>query len=90
MIPLIIEGKKDLVVQRRLGFNGQIICVKNSSNILVDTLGEVLCDEDIIFVVFDDRGVSLSKDITQYLECRGVKVNSLLEKNSFHCSKESY
>lgn len=75
--PIIVEGKKDLAALRKLGFEGRIICVKNSGKALVDLLDEVQSDEVTLFVDFDDNGVSLAKSITQYLEGRGVKVDSI-------------
>lgn len=77
-VPIIVEGKKDLAALRRLGVNGRVICVKNSGKVLVDLLDNVQSSEVTLFVDFDDSGVSLAKGITQYLEGRGVKVNSVL------------
>ncbi|MFH0897874.1 MAG: toprim domain-containing protein [Candidatus Bathyarchaeota archaeon] len=77
-VPIVVEGKKDLAALRKLGVNGSVICVKSSGKVLVDLLDNVRSDEVALFVDFDNSGVSLAKDITQYLEGRGVKVNSVL------------
>lgn len=76
-VPIIVEGKKDLAALRKLGVDGRIVCVKSSGKVLVDLLDAVQSDEVALFVDFDDSGVSLAKGITQYLEGRGVKVNSV-------------
>lgn len=76
-IPIIVEGKKDVSALRKLGVNGRIICVKSSAKVLVDFLDDVQSGEVTLFVDFDDTGVSLAKDITQYLEGKGVKINSV-------------
>ena len=75
-VPLLVEGKKDSVALRKLGFTGKIICVKNSSKVLVDLLDDVQSNEVALFVDFDESGIALAKSITQYLEGRDVKVNS--------------
>lgn len=76
-IPIIVEGKKDFSALRKLGVNGRIICVKSSAKVLVDFLDDVQSGEVTLFVDFDDTGVSLAKDITQYFEGKGVKINSV-------------
>ncbi|MDQ1279799.1 MAG: hypothetical protein QG670_1061 [Thermoproteota archaeon] len=78
--PILVEGKKDLLALRRLGIGGEIICVKNSGKVLVDSLDEIQSEEIILFVDFDEYGIALAKDIIQYLERKGVKVNSVIWK----------
>ncbi|MFH0748482.1 MAG: toprim domain-containing protein [Candidatus Bathyarchaeota archaeon] len=76
-IPILVEGKKDMAALRKLGINGTIICIKNSTTILADLLDDVKSEEITLLVDFDDTGVSLAKNIQQYLEGRGVKVDSI-------------
>jgi 5S rRNA maturation endonuclease (ribonuclease M5) len=76
-VPIIVEGKKDLAALRKLGFNGRILCIKSSGKVLVDLLDEVQSGEVILFVDFDNNGVSLAKGIIPYLESRGIKINSV-------------
>jgi len=81
-VPLIVEGKKDLSALRKLGINGKIICVKNTGKILVDLLDEIQSEEVTLLVDFDDSGMSLAKDIMQYLQGKGVKVDSVFWKET--------
>jgi len=76
-VPIIVEGKKDLAALRKLGVEGRIICAKNSRQVFVDFLDRVQSREVILFVDFDEGGVSLAKEITQYLPGKGVKVDSV-------------
>ena len=76
-IPILVEGKKDLSALRRLGIRGEVFCVRNSGKVLVDSLDEVQNEEVILLVDFDEYGIALAKDIIQYLERKGVKVNSI-------------
>lgn len=77
-VPIIVEGKKDLLALRKLGITGKILCVKNSCENFVDFLDRVQSDEVILLVDFDKGGASIAKNIIQYLEGRGVKVNSVI------------
>lgn len=79
-IPIIVEGKKDLSALRKFSIKGKIICVRNSGKVFVDFLDGVQSEEVILFVDFDDYGIALAKSITQYLEGKGVKVNSIFWK----------
>lgn len=77
-IPIIVEGKNDLSALRELGVIGRIICVKNSAKFLVDLLDDLESGEVTVFVDFDSSGIHLAKKITQYLEEKGVKTDSVL------------
>ena len=77
-IPIIVEGRNDRRALNRLGIRGEIIPVKNSSKGLADILDEVQGSSAVIFVDFDDEGVTLGKIIKEHLEERGVKVDYLL------------
>ena len=76
-VPIIVEGKNDLVALSKLGVKGEVICVKNSSQIIVDVLDSVQSKEVILFVDFDYAGVSLAKDVSRYLEGKSIKVDSV-------------
>lgn len=78
--PILVEGKKDLSALRTLGIGGEIICVRNSGKVLVDSLDEVQAEQVILLVDFDEYGKALAKDIVQYLERKSVKVNSVIWK----------
>jgi 5S rRNA maturation endonuclease (ribonuclease M5) len=79
-IPIIVEGKKDFSALRRLGVNSEAVFIRNSGKVLADFLDEVKAEEVILLVDFDEYGVTLAKNITQYLEGKGVKVNSIFWK----------
>lgn len=52
------------------------MCIKNSGNILYDILDDISSTEIILLVDFDRYGISLAKNITQYLEKKRIKVNT--------------
>ncbi|MCW3987074.1 MAG: hypothetical protein NWE87_02025 [Candidatus Bathyarchaeota archaeon] len=74
---ILVEGKKDRSALRVLGVPGKIICMKHSGQILFDVLDQVSDREVILLLDFDDYGISLATKITQYLEEKRVKVNSV-------------
>lgn len=74
---VIVEGKKDCSSLRKLGVEGKIICVKNSGKVLSDLLDQVQGGEVILLLDFDDYGKALAKSITQYLEGKRIKANSV-------------
>ncbi len=74
-IPIMVEGKKDLLALRALGIKGKILCVKNSRENFVDFLDRIRAKEVILLVDFDEGGLSLARDVTRYLEGQGVKIN---------------
>jgi 5S rRNA maturation endonuclease (ribonuclease M5) len=75
-IPILVEGKNDRIALRRLGIRGEIMCIKNSGNILYDILDDISSPEIILLVDFDRYGISLAKNITQHLETKRIKVNT--------------
>jgi 5S rRNA maturation endonuclease (ribonuclease M5) len=79
-IPVIVEGKKDVSALRRLGIRAEAVCIRNVGKVLVDCLDDVKAEEVILLVDFDDYGVTLAKNIIQYLEGKGVKVNFIFWK----------
>jgi 5S rRNA maturation endonuclease (ribonuclease M5) len=74
---VLVEGKKDRSALRVLGVRGNIVCMKHSSQILFDFLDQLPDKEVVLLVDFDDYGASLVKKITQYLEEKRIKVNSV-------------
>jgi len=77
---ILVEGKKDGSSLRKLGVRGKIICVKNSCKVFSDSLDQIQTGEVILLVDFDDYGKTLAGNITQYLEGKRVKVNSVFWK----------
>jgi len=78
---VIVEGKKDRSSLRKLGVEGKIVCMKNSRRVLVDFLDQLKCREVILLVDFDAYGSALVRTITQYLEAKRVKVNTVFWKS---------
>lgn len=74
---VVVEGKKDRSSLGKLGVGGKIICVKNSKEVFTDFLEQVQAREVVLLVDFDDYGTALAKEITQYLERKRIKVNSV-------------
>jgi 5S rRNA maturation endonuclease (ribonuclease M5) len=74
-IPIIVEGRNDRRALKRLGIRGEIVTVKNSGKVLADLLDEVHGSRVVLFVDFDDEGVTLGRTIKEHLEERGVKVD---------------
>jgi 5S rRNA maturation endonuclease (ribonuclease M5) len=74
---VLVEGKKDRSALRVLGVRGSIVCMKHSGQILFDFLDQLPYKEVVLLVDFDDYGASLARKVTQYLEEKRVKVNSV-------------
>jgi 5S rRNA maturation endonuclease (ribonuclease M5) len=74
---VLVEGKKDRSALRSLGIQGNIVCMKHSGYILFDFLDQIPDREIVLLVDFDEYGASLTRKITQYLEEKRVKVNSV-------------
>ena len=74
-IPILVEGRNDRRALKRLGIQGEIVAVKNSGKVLADLLDEVPGSRAVLFVDFDDEGVTLGRTIKEHLEERGVNVN---------------
>jgi len=80
-IPIIVEGKADAGALRKLGVDGQVICVKASLKPLRDLL-EIIEEksEAIILTDFDRRGAELADRLKKALEEMRVKPNLLYWK----------
>jgi 5S rRNA maturation endonuclease (ribonuclease M5) len=75
-IPILVEGKNDRTALRRLGIQGEIICIKSSRHILYDSLDDISSAEIILLVDFDAYGTKIAKEIIQQLEKKRIKVNA--------------
>ncbi|NIR86394.1 toprim domain-containing protein [Candidatus Bathyarchaeota archaeon] len=79
-IPIIVEGKNDIIALRRLNVKGDIISAKTSGKSFLDVLREVEGTgkrEIIILMDFDRRGREWTKRLMQHLEKMKIKPNSL-------------
>ncbi len=77
-VPIIVEGKKDIMALSKLGIIGEMIQVKGSGKVLEDGLDLDYIDEVVIFVDFDEHGTELAKEISKIMEYRGVKANIII------------
>ena len=75
-IPILVEGKNDRTALRRLGIQGEIMCIKSSPHILYDILDDISSAEIILLVDFDAYGTKIAKEIIQQLEKKRIKVNA--------------
>lgn len=77
---IIVEGKNDRSSLERLGIKENIFCVKKSGKVLLDIIDQLQNQEVILLLDFDNEGKALTKNITQYLERKKIKVNSVFWK----------
>lgn len=67
-IPIVVEGKKDVLTLRKMSFAGDIIPVNSGGSVLNFTESLAKCyDEVIILTDFDRRGKILKGEIEKYL-----------------------
>ncbi len=82
--PIIVEGKKDVQALRNLGIKGKIISAKTGGKSFLDVISEVENTkkrEIILLLDFDRRGKELTKNLKEYLEATGIKLNLTFWKN---------
>ncbi|MEM0151536.1 MAG: toprim domain-containing protein [Thermoplasmata archaeon] len=74
-IPVIVEGKRDLISLRKVGLKGQIIIFNNGKKIIEFT-EEIIENYREIIILFDrDRkGKLLTETISRILSSRGIHV----------------
>lgn len=77
-IPVVVEGRSDVDVLRKLAMCGDIIAAKTKKSFLaLATELEKLDTEEVILLMdFDRRGKEWTKRLTQYLERTNVKPNT--------------
>ncbi len=74
--PIIVEGRKDRLSLRRLGVEGEILCLKSSAMGFFDFLEEIkLWREVIILTDFDREGRELSSQLVRELSRVRVKTD---------------
>jgi 5S rRNA maturation endonuclease (ribonuclease M5) len=76
--PIIVEGKNDVEVLRKLAFSGEVIAAKTRKSFLAlaTEIEGLDIDEVILLLDFDRRGEEWTKRLTQYLENTNVKANT--------------
>ena len=73
--PIIVEGQNDCRTLNNLGIKGNFLCLKSTSNILLDQLDKIEETKVILLVDFDKEGIELVKKIVRYLNLKGIKVS---------------
>ena len=77
-IPIIVEGKKDVIALRMLGIKGIIITVKTKGKSFLDVISEIQktnVSEIILFLDFDKRGKEATKCLQKNLEHLKIRYN---------------
>jgi 2,5-diamino-6-(ribosylamino)-4(3H)-pyrimidinone 5'-phosphate reductase len=80
--PIVVEGKKDADVLRKLALSGEIITAKNKKSFLAlaADLEKLNVEEVILLLDFDRRGKEWTKRLTQYLEHTTTRPNTFFWK----------
>ena len=80
--PIVVEGKKDVDVLRKLAVSGEIITAKNKKSFLAlaADLEKLNVEEVILLLDFDKRGKEWTRRLTQYLEQTTVRPNTFFWK----------
>ncbi|MCK4478563.1 toprim domain-containing protein [Candidatus Bathyarchaeota archaeon] len=76
-IPIIVEGRNDIDVLRKLAFCGNIIAAKTRKSFLalVTEIEKLDIEEVVLLMDFDRRGKEWTKRLTRYLEQTKIKPN---------------
>ena len=91
--PIIVEGKRDVIALRNLGYKGELIELNDGKSILftVEILAKKLGRQGIFVILMDwDRtGEKLAKKLQKYGESCDLVPNLQIRKNlSSICSKD--
>jgi len=91
--PIIVEGKRDVIALRNLGYKGELIELNDGKSILftVEILAKKLGRQAIFVILMDwDRtGEKLAKKLQKYGESCDLVPNLQIRKNlSLLCSKD--
>ncbi|MBS7610865.1 toprim domain-containing protein [Candidatus Bathyarchaeota archaeon] len=72
----VVEGRRDKLALRRLGFRGKIVALKTLNRSL-NSIVENLCDERQIIILtdFDNEGEELATRLYKVFKSRNVEVN---------------
>ena len=77
-IPIIVEGKKDIMALTMLDVRGTMITAKTGGKTFLDAVSEIektRQKEVILLLDFDRRGRELTKRLRLYLEKTEIKTN---------------
>jgi 5S rRNA maturation endonuclease (ribonuclease M5) len=75
-LPIIVEGDRDIISLKKLGFPGAIIKL-NTGDSLLDFCDEIAkkYEEVMILTDWDDKGKELKNTLMRYLRDNGLKYN---------------
>ncbi len=82
-IPIVVEGRKDVVTLRALNIEGKIVEAKAGGKSTLALLSEIQkfgADELILLLDFDRRGREMTKHLARELEQKRIKYNILFWK----------
>ncbi|MFA5352809.1 MAG: toprim domain-containing protein [Thermodesulfovibrionales bacterium] len=87
--PLIVEGKRDRLALRKIGFTGEIITLHGGKGVyeFCEDLAEQY-ERVILLMDWDERGESLQKTLSSHLRGMWEEFNPLRELIKILCQKD--
>lgn len=79
-IPIIVEGRLDVVALRKIGFSGEIIHLPKNKTIINFSYSLTKYREVILLMDWDKKGKRLTSILEKYLITEGIRVNLKLWK----------
>jgi len=79
-IPIIVEGRLDVVALRKIGFSGEIIHLPKNKTIINFSYSLTKYREVILLMDWDRKGKRLTSILEKYLITEGIRVNLKLWK----------
>ena len=79
-IPIIVEGRLDVVALRKIGFSGEIIHLPKNKTIINFSYSLTKYREVILLMDWDRKGKRLTSSLEKYLITEGIRVNLKLWK----------
>jgi len=79
-IPIIVEGRLDVVALRKIGFSGEIIHLPKNKTIINFSYSLTKYREVILLMDWDRKGKRLTSILEKYLIAEGIRVNLKLWK----------
>ena len=79
-IPIIVEGRLDVIALRKIGFSGEIIHLPKNKTIIDFSYSLTRYREVILLMDWDRKGKRLTSILERYLLSEGVRVDLKLWK----------
>jgi 5S rRNA maturation endonuclease (ribonuclease M5) len=79
-IPIIVEGRLDVLALRKIGFSGEIIHLPKNKTIINFSYSLTKYREVILLMDWDRKGKRLTSILEKYLITEGIRVNLKLWK----------